>query len=106
MSYRFMRVIVFFDLPTKTAKDRREYTAFRKFLVKSGFMMLQESVYSKIAVNPNAAEAVCENLKKKKPPAGLVEVLLVTEKQFSKMEMIVGERKSDVIDTDERFLII
>ena len=106
MSYRFMRVLVLFDLPTKTTKDRREYTAFRKFLIKSGFIMMQESVYSKIAVNQNAAAAVCESLKKKKPPAGIVEVLIITEKQFSKMEIIVGERKSDIIDTDERFLII
>ena len=45
MSYRFMRMIVFFDLPTETPQDRREYTRFRKFLIKSGFMMMQESVY-------------------------------------------------------------
>lgn len=101
-----MRVLVLFDLPTKTTKDRREYTAFRKFLIKSGFIMMQESVYSKIAVNQNAAAAVCESLKKKKPSAGIVEVIIITEKQFSKMEIIVGERKSDIIDTDERFLII
>lgn len=101
-----MRVLVLFDLPTKTTKDRREYTAFRKFLIKSGFIMMQESVYSKIAVNQNAAAAVCESLKKKKPPAGIVEAIIITEKQFSKMEIIVGERKSDIIDTDERFLII
>ena len=60
-----MRVLVLFDLPTKTTKDRREYTAFRKFLIKSGFIMMQESVYSKIAVNQNAAAAVCESLKEK-----------------------------------------
>lgn len=35
-----MRVIVFFDLPTKTKKDRREYTRFRKYLVKGGFVMM------------------------------------------------------------------
>lgn len=49
MSYRFMRVIVFFDLPTETNAQRREYTRFRKKLLKSGFLMMQESVYSKLA---------------------------------------------------------
>ena len=47
MSYRFMRVIVFFDLPTLTLEDKKEYRNFRKFLLKRGFAMMQESVYSK-----------------------------------------------------------
>ena len=46
MSYRFMRIIVFFDLPTETALDRKNYTKFRKFLIKDGFIMLQYSVYT------------------------------------------------------------
>ena len=42
MSYRYMRVIVMFDLPVATASDRREYTHFRKYLIKNGFLMMQE----------------------------------------------------------------
>ena len=53
-----MRVIVFFDLPVKTAQDRREYARFRKKLVKSGFIMMQQSVYSKIALNQNNAAGI------------------------------------------------
>lgn len=48
MSYRFMRIIVMFDLPVVTSAERQEYTKFRKFLLKSGFIMMQESVYTKI----------------------------------------------------------
>lgn len=51
MSYRFMRMLVFFDLPTDTASDRREYRRFRKMLIRSGFLMLQESVYCKLLMN-------------------------------------------------------
>ena len=51
-----MRVIVFFDLPVETSADRREYAHFRKHLVKNGFLMIQESVYSKLALNMSAAE--------------------------------------------------
>lgn len=101
-----MRVIVFFDLPTITKKDRREYTHFRKYLIKNGFMMMQESVYSKIALNQNTANGICENIKKIKPPEGLVQILTVTEKQFSKMEIIVGDINSNVVATDERVLIL
>lgn len=106
MSYRFMRVIVFFDLPVKTKKDRREYSNFRKYLVKSGFMMMQESVYSKLALNQNVANGICDSIKKHKPSAGLVQMLTVTEKQYSKMEMVVGLNDSNVVANDERLLIL
>ena len=69
-----MRVIVFFDLPVKTKKDRREYSNFRKYLVKSGFMMMQESVYSKLALNQNVTNGICDSIKKHKPSAGLVQM--------------------------------
>ena len=106
MSYRFMRVVVFFDLPVLTAVNRKDYYLFRKYLLKSGFMMVQESVYCKLAQNSSMADAIVENLKKNKPKAGLVQVLRVTEKQYSKMDNIVGDRKSDVIDSDERLIIL
>ena len=106
MSYRFMRVIVFFDLPVKTAKDRREYSHFRKFLIKNGFVMLQESVYSKLALNQTNANGICENVKKNKPPAGLVQMLTVTEKQYAKMEYVVGVSNNNMISNDERLLIL
>lgn len=101
-----MRVIVFFDLPTTTKKDIREYTKFRKFLIRSGFIMLQESVYSKIALNTTAVDAIARNVCKNKPPSGLVQMLSITEKQFARMEFVVGESKTDVLDTDDRLVIL
>lgn len=106
MSYRYMRVMVFFDLPTLTAADKREYTKFRKFLLKSGFLMMQESVYCKLALNTTVSSAIATNVKKNKPPEGLVQVLTITEKQFSKIEMITGDFKSEVLDSDERLVIV
>ena len=52
-----MRLMVFFDLPVETASQRREYRLFRKFLIKDGYLMLQESVYAKLVVNDGAAGA-------------------------------------------------
>lgn len=106
MSYRFMRVIVFFDLPVLTSEERKEYRRFRKFLIKSGFMMMQESVYCKLAVNSSAAETIVNNIKRNKPKSGLVQALKVTEKQYSKMEYVVGDSKSSVIDSDQRIIIL
>jgi len=106
MSYRFMRILIFFDLPTLTKKDRREYTKFRRSLLTNGFMMLQESVYCKLAVNMTVASAVMETIRKNKPPAGLVQMLCITEKQFAKMEIITGSFYSEIIDNEERLIIL
>lgn len=59
-----MRVIVFFDLPVTTTTHKREYVRFRKFLLKSGFVMQQESVYSKLALNTTVAQRIAENVRK------------------------------------------
>ena len=106
MSYRFMRVIVMFDLPTLTPEDRRNYRNFRKMLIRNGFIMMQESVYTRILLTPSGGASVCNTVRKNKPPDGVVQILTVTEKQFAKMEFIVGETKSDVVDSDERLLIL
>lgn len=101
-----MRLLVFFDLPTETAKDRREYSKFRKMLINEGFMMLQESVYAKLALNTSIANSEKEKLYKNKPPKGIVQILLITEKQFSSMEYIVGKNDSKIIDNEERLIIL
>lgn len=101
-----MRIILFFDLPTLTSKQKRAYSQFRKFLIKNGFFMMQQSVYSRIVLNYTIKNLVLENIKKNKPPEGLVQVITVTEKQFSKMEYIVGTRQTDIIDTDTRLSIL
>ena len=106
MSYRFMRILVMFDLPIVTNHDRKEYTKFRKHLLKSGFLMLQESVYCKLVPNSTMADALIENLRKNKPPKGLVQALKITEKQFERMEYLVGEYQSEVVDTDARLIIL
>ena len=87
-----MRVLVLFDLPMVTAENHREYTRFRKFLLKSGFLMLQESVYCKLALNSTAVNAIIENVRKNKPAEGLVQLLTVTEKQY----VVAGPRTNDV----------
>lgn len=101
-----MRVIVFFDLPTETLEDKREYRNFRKFLIKKGFFMMQESVYSKIALNTTVADSLVQAVKSNKPKAGLVQLLVITEKQFGRMEFIVGKSQNTVLDTDERVVIL
>lgn len=106
MSYRFMRVIVFFDLPTETAADRKAYQQFRKFLIKDGFMMLQESVYAKLSLNQTQTDQIVNSVKKMRPQKGLVQILPITEKQFAKMEILSGKCNTNVVSSDERLLIL
>ena len=95
-----------FDLPVTTSAERKEYAKFRKYLIKSGFMMMQESIYCKLSPNSTLADAVIENVRKNKPEKGLVQVLRVTEKQYAKMEFIVGEGRTEVLSSDDRLVIL
>ncbi len=106
MSYRFMRVLVFFDLPSETLEEKRIYGRFRKLLIKNGFIMLQKSVYCRMLITPSAGKAVIDIIRKNRPPKGIVQVLTVTEKQFAGMEYITGEYHSEVIDSDERLIVL
>lgn len=101
-----MRIIVLFDLPTLTDKDKREYRNFRKLLIKNGFIMMQESVYTRMVLNQTVQKSVIDLLKKNKPADGLVQALVITEKQFNNTVTISGEFKSDIIDSDERLVVL
>lgn len=62
-----MRVIVMFDLPMGTTAERREYTRFRKSLIRDGFIQVQESVYSKLALNPTISRSIMDTVRRNKP---------------------------------------
>ncbi len=104
--FRFMRIFVFFDLPMDSLEEKREYRKFRKALIKNGFIMMQESVYCKLMTTPSVENSVKNMIQMNKPSKGVVQTLVVTEKQFVKMEYIVGENKSDIIDNEDRVIIL
>ena len=106
MNLRVMRVIVFFDLPITTIQGIRAYTKFRRFLLKDGFIMMQESVYSKLAQNQLAANSLISHIRKNSPDEGLIQILTVTEKQYSKLYMLLGENRNEVLDTTERLVFL
>lgn len=101
-----MRVVFFFDLPTETAEERRDYRRFRAALLKNGFFMMQESVYSKIILNNTAANVIKETVRKLKTGKGLIQMLTVTERQFENMEFVLGKKQSTVVDTAERLVVL
>lgn len=106
MSYRFMRMVLMFDMPTQTADERKAYRQFRKFLISEGFIMHQFSVYSKLLLNDSANKAMISRLKSKNPKKGHITVLTVTEKQFSRMIYLNGERNDSIASSDMRIIYL
>lgn len=106
MSFRFMRMILFFDLPRDTGKQRAAATRFVKDLKKQGFLMLQESVYCKLSMNPSSLELQKAAVRKVKPKEGSIFLLTITEKQFNEMEIILGEMQNSQVSNTERVVFV
>lgn len=90
MSLRWMRLLVFFDLPVVQPNDRRNYTRFRAFLLQDGYNMVQFSVYSRIIHTQESVEKHLSRLRANLPPAGSVRCMQVTEKQYASVLILVG----------------
>lgn len=101
-----MRTIVFFDLPNVYSKDKIAYLKFRKFLLNEGFIMMQESVYSKIVLNSQQSKGLIERLRKKAPSKGIIQVMTITEKQYSQIEFIIGKSNNKIINSNERLIVL
>lgn len=99
-----MRSLLFFDLPTKTVKDRRSYRKFVKEIKKEGFIMYQESVYIKLSINEANVKLTINHIKKIVPTEGKISILTVTEKQFNDINVLLGEFKSETIVSDKRYI--
>lgn len=106
MRDRIMRTMVFFDLPNVYLDDRKNYNKFRKYLLNEGFIMMQESVYSKLVLNSNQSELLVNRLRKNAPKKGLVQILTITEQQYSKIMYITGGGQSKIIDSEDRLVIL
>ena len=95
MSNRFMRIMVFFDLPVTTKTERKIATDFRKFLIKDGYYMVQFSVYARVCNGYDAVEKHINRIKQAAPANGSVRALTITEKQYESMYVITGKLLKD-----------
>lgn len=90
--YRVMWVLVFFDLPTDTKKERKEAADFRKKLITDGFIMFQFSIYMRHCPSVENAEVHIKRVKSFLPPLGQVGILSITDKQFGSMELFTEKK--------------
>jgi CRISPR-associated protein Cas2 len=93
--YRSLWVLVFFDLPTETRKDRKLATKFRKQLLDDGFSMFQFSIYMRFCASRENAEVHTKRTKKNLPPKGKVGIMCITDKQFGMMELFYGAKPQE-----------
>lgn len=93
-------MLVFFDLPVTTKRERRVATQFRNFLLKDGFYMVQFSVYARICNGMDAVDKHRLRVKASVPDNGSVRMLVITEKQYESIEVLVGKLK----EQDEPFI--
>ena len=94
---------MFFDLPVTTKKDRKEAADFRKFLINDGYIMIQYSVYSRTVRNHDDAKKHCRIIESHVPNKGSVRALVVTEKQYTSMILLTGDRvkNEDLLDNKD-----
>lgn len=90
-----MRVIVMFDLPVTTSEERAAYGRFRRDLIKDGFLMMQESVYCKLAVNAVSADLIKQRVNRIKPAKGVIQLMIITEKQYSQIDYLRAARRKN-----------
>ena len=98
-AYRIMWVLVFFDLPTETKKDRKNYARFRKDIMADGFSMFQFSMYLRHCSSKENAEVHIKRVKNILPPKGHVGIMCVTDKQFGMMEIFRGKEPVETPET-------
>lgn len=101
---RFMRVLVFFDLPVKTKRERKEATSFRNFLVKDGFYMIQFSLYGRVCNTIESANLHEARVSTQVPKHGSVRSIIITEKKYASMKILVGPIKPKEKKVDTRQL--
>lgn len=87
---KFMRILIFFDLPVKTAAQRREAARFRNFLLNDGYHMLQYSVYARVCNGADAVEKHRARVRQILPDNGSIRMLTITERQYESIEILLG----------------
>jgi CRISPR-associated protein Cas2 len=103
---RYMRMLVMFDLPVKTKKQRKRANRFRQFLRQDGYDMIQLSIYMRLCRGRSMLDKHMSRLRGHLPPEGCVRVLELTDKQFERMEILVGEKMPSEDFVQEQLLLL
>ena len=95
-AYQIMWILVFYDLPVITKKERKIASKFRKQIMEDGFTMFQFSIYLRHCPSRENADVHIKRVRMSLPPAGKVGILTITDKQFGMMEIFYGKKPTVV----------
>jgi CRISPR-associated protein Cas2 len=101
-SYRVLWILVFYDLPTETKKDRSIASKFRKDMLQDGFSMFQFSIYLRHCSSRENADVHIKRIKRILPSKGHVGMMTITDKQFGMMELFYGKKEKELPDTPQQ----
>jgi CRISPR-associated protein Cas2 len=104
-AYRIMWLIVLFDLPVITKKQRKAATKFRHSLLNMGFAMSQLSVYLRSCTGKEQAEAYCRSVERAMPGAGKVHIVAITDKQYENIKTYRGRNREQGFRNPEQFAL-
>jgi len=88
-----MWVLVFFDLPVVSKKDRKIATRFRKEIMGDGFAMFQFSIYVRHCPSRENADVHIRRVKNILPEKGHIGIMTITDKQFGMMQVFYGKEE-------------
>lgn len=100
-----MRVLVLFDLPSVTKREKKSYVRFRKDIMDDGFTMMQFSIYMRFCRNLQDANKHIARVLSMAPSDGNIRILCITEKQYEDMILVIGE-KSETENTVKKDYVV
>src|SRR5690242_20444177 len=103
--YRIMWMMVLFDLPVLTKRERKAATTFRKFLLDQGFEMSQLSVYLRHCVGKEQTEALTRRIEKAVPSTGKVHIVFFTDKQYETIVCFDGRTRQPARKNPEQYVL-
>ncbi len=103
--YRSMWLIAMFDVPVLTKTDRRRYARLRKALLRMGFSKLQLSVYARFCGSQDAGRSLRQRIRDLVPPEGHVRLLMLTDRQFGKMDVFIGPKRVSPEDPPQQIAL-
>ncbi len=88
--FRMGWLMVCFDLPVMTKKQRKVATQFRKSLLDDGYQMIQYSVYARPCVTFSRQQTHLRRLETLVPNEGSVRAIFITRSQWERAYLIEG----------------
>ncbi|WP_245593576.1 CRISPR-associated endonuclease Cas2 [Azospirillum halopraeferens] len=98
-------MMVLFDLPVLTKRERKAATAFRMFLLDQGFEMSQFSVYLRHCVGREQTETLSRRIEKAVPATGKVHIVLITDKQYETIVCFDGRIRQPSRKNPEQYVL-